>query len=76
MYIHYFIYAQLITSFRDILVSWATWSKVTGNADDDWVDRLNHLYTVVILVVFSMFVIGGSYVQDPIACWVPAEFTS
>ncbi|XP_045161268.2 innexin unc-9-like [Mercenaria mercenaria] len=60
----------------DILGSWVIWDKLTGNNDDDWVDRLNHIYTVVILAVFSVFVAGSSYVGEPIACWHPAEYTA
>ncbi|KAH3874288.1 innexin unc-9-like [Dreissena polymorpha] len=63
-------------SVRDILVSWTTWSKLAGNADDDWADRLSHIYTVVILCSFSMFVLGGSYMDDRIACWMKGEYTA
>jgi hypothetical protein len=59
-----------------IFGSWASWSKLRGNDDDDWVDRLNHLYTVLLLCVFAVFTGGGQYVGDPIQCWCPAQFTS
>lgn len=57
------------------LLGLASFSKLTGNADDDWVDRLNHLYTVILLVIFAVFISGGQYVGNPIECWTPAHFT-
>lgn len=59
----------------NLISSWAVWSKLAGNDDDDWVDRLNHIYTVVILVIFALFVGGESYIGEPIACWHPAQTT-
>ncbi|KAL4239890.1 hypothetical protein ACF0H5_000690 [Mactra antiquata] len=53
----------------NIIGSWVAWQKLAGNDDDDWVDRLNHIYSVVLLIVFALFVAGGSYVSDPIACF-------
>ena len=53
----------------------ASFSKLTSSADDDWVDRLNHLYTVILLVIFAVFISGGQYVGNPIECWTPAHFT-
>ncbi|WAR14756.1 UNC9-like protein, partial [Mya arenaria] len=38
------------------LDKWTTWTRLTGNADDDWADRLNHIVTVVLLIAFSVFV--------------------
>ena len=61
--------------FRDIIGSWATWSKLRGNNDDDWIDRLNHIYSVFILVVFALFVASGTYIQDPIACFAANEWS-
>jgi len=57
------------------LDKWATWTRLAGNSDDDWADRLNHVITVVLLVVSAVFVIGGSYMDERIACWMPGEYT-
>lgn len=48
--------------------------KLTGSTDDDWADRMNHLWTVLLLAVFAILVSTGQYVGDPIHCWCPAEF--
>jgi len=42
--------------------------------DDDSIDRLNRLLTVVILVLFSLVVTSTQYVGEPISCWTPAHF--
>lgn len=41
---------------------------------DDWVDRLNHVYTAMILLAFAVIVSTAHLVGAPINCWVPAEF--
>ena len=43
--------------------------------DDDLIDRLNHQYTVIFLVVFTIVVSTTQYVGAPIHCWCPAYFT-
>ena len=54
-----------------------SWSKVSGAADDDWIDRINHIWTVVLLALFAVIITSGQYILgDPIQCWTPAEFTS
>lgn len=58
-----------------ILGGWASYSKLASSSDDDWVDRLNHLYTVILLAIFALFISGGQYVGSPIECWCPAHFT-
>ena len=43
--------------------------------DDDLVDRLNHQFTVLFLVVAMVIVTTTQYVGSPINCWCPAYFT-
>nr|XP_011426037.1 innexin unc-9 isoform X3 [Crassostrea gigas] len=50
-------------------------SKLRGTNNDDWIDRLNHRYTVLLLVIFAVVVSTGQFVGEPIQCWCPAEFT-
>jgi hypothetical protein len=50
------------------VAGFATYSKLQSSSDDDRVDRLNHLYTVTILIIFAIFVGGGQYVGTPIEC--------
>lgn len=59
----------------EALAGFASWSRLTGPGNDDWVDRLSHIYTVLILSVFSIIITTTQYVGDPIECWCPAEFT-
>ncbi|KAH9524006.1 Innexin unc-7 [Bulinus truncatus] len=58
-----------------ILGGWSSYSKLTSNNDDDWVDRLNHLYTVILLAIFTVFISTSQYAGNPIECWCPAHFT-
>ncbi|XP_035827317.1 innexin unc-9 [Aplysia californica] len=58
------------------LFSFASWSRVQGSRDDDWADRVSHLWTVVLLAAFTLLVSSAQYVGDPIQCWCPAQFTS
>ncbi|CAG2217569.1 inx [Mytilus edulis] len=53
----------------------ASWSRLTGSADDDWIDRINHIWSVVLLTVFTIIVSSAQYVGDPIHCWMPGEFS-
>lgn len=43
--------------------------------DDDFADRLNHRYTVALLILFCILVGSSQFVGSPIACWAPAQFT-
>ena len=64
-----------ISRVSAIVGGWATWNRLRGNDDDDWVDRLSHIYTVVLLCIFALFTGGSQYAGDPIQCWCPAHFT-
>ncbi|ESN98968.1 hypothetical protein HELRODRAFT_95018 [Helobdella robusta] len=44
--------------------------------DDDIVDRLNHRYTSLLLVIFTIVISTTQYVGTPIHCWCPAFFSS
>ncbi|CAF1597633.1 unnamed protein product [Adineta ricciae] len=43
--------------------------------DDVFIDRLNHRYTVTMILVFAGIVTTQQYFGAPITCWVPAQFT-
>lgn len=58
-----------------LLGGFGKWSRLTGSSDDDWIDRLNHIWTVVMMTMFAVIVSSGQYVGDPIQCWCPAQFT-
>ena len=51
-----------------------SWSRLRGSTNDDWGDRLNHLWTVFLLILLAIVVTTTQYVGDPIHCWAPAEF--
>lgn len=59
----------------DILGSVPTLGKLQANTSDDWIDRLNHVYTVILLVLYAVVCSAGVFIFDPIQCWAPAEFT-
>ncbi|XP_075244614.1 innexin unc-9-like [Convolutriloba macropyga] len=48
--------------------------SVQTASDGDWVDRLNHRFTAMILVILGILVSTKQYVGDPINCWTPAHF--
>ena len=70
---------QYIIFFRfrldSVLGSFATYARLKGRYDDDWIDRLNHLYTTIVFIIFTIVVSTKQYVGEPIHCWCPAEFT-
>jgi len=43
--------------------------------DSDVIDRLNHMQTTMLLVMFAVLVTTKQFVGDSITCWVPAHFT-
>ena len=51
-------------------------ARVNVRNDDDLVDRLNHRFTCIFLIIFTVLVSTTQYVGDPIHCWCPAYFTS
>jgi hypothetical protein len=59
---------QFVDVFKRVIGS----SKIR---DDDFSDRLNHTWTVSILILFTILVGSSQFVGSPIACWAPAQFT-
>ncbi|CAL1543617.1 unnamed protein product [Lymnaea stagnalis] len=57
------------------LYGFASWSRLQGTKDDDWADRVSHLWTVGLLTFFAILVSTAQFVGDPIQCWCPAQFT-
>lgn len=49
-------------------------TAISGLPDGDMVDRLNYCYTTILLIVFSFFVSGWTFVGTPIQCWFPAYY--
>ena len=58
-----------------ILGAIPTFKKLASSHSDDWIDRLNHVYTVNILIISTVLVSSVQLVGHPIHCWCPAEFT-
>lgn len=50
-------------------------NKRSKHNDDLFIDRLNHRYTVVIIIIFAAVVTLSQYGGKPIKCWVPGHFT-
>ncbi|ELT89368.1 hypothetical protein CAPTEDRAFT_66322, partial [Capitella teleta] len=46
-----------------------------NHRDDDFVDRLSHRYTCVLLVAFAIMSTARQYMLKPITCWAPKHFT-
>ncbi|CAF0710188.1 unnamed protein product [Brachionus calyciflorus] len=42
---------------------------------DDFVDRLNRKYTVVLIIAFVTILTSKQYIGEPLACFCPAHFT-
>ena len=55
---------EFINAIRELGVS-----KKRGSNDDLFVDRLNHRYTVAILILFAIVVTASQYGGKPIECW-------
>ncbi|GFS20900.1 innexin [Elysia marginata] len=57
----------------NIIGGFAQYQRLQSSNDDDPIDRLNHIYTVTLLVVFSIFVSGKQFIGNPIECFSGQE---
>lgn len=62
----------MVWQFIDVFKRVTSSNKIQ---DDDFSDRLNHRYTVSLLILFCILVGSTQFVGSPIACWTPAQFT-
>lgn len=62
----------MVWEFIDVFKNVANSNRVH---DDDFSDRLNHRWTVALLLFFCILVGSKQFVGDPIGCWAPAQFT-
>ena len=46
-----------------------------SNSCDDFADRLNRKYTVLLLVIFVTVLNSKQYIGEPLSCFCPAHFT-
>jgi len=47
----------------------------TSGRDDDFVDRINHWYSSLVLVIFAIFISANQFMGSSITCWMPVEFS-
>ncbi len=59
----------------DIVKQFRAVSDWITRSDDDRVDRLNSIYTSLLLVVFTLVIATKSWVTNPLVCWGPKHFT-
>ncbi|XP_052080200.1 innexin unc-9-like [Mytilus californianus] len=50
-------------------------AKFRGRSNGDWIDRMSHVYTTSMFIIFTFVVGFVQFFKDPIQCWTPAEFT-
>ena len=50
-------------------------SQSSSSCCDDFVDRLNRKYTVILLLVFVTVLSSKQYIGEPLSCFCPAHFT-
>ncbi|KAK3083509.1 hypothetical protein FSP39_024433 [Pinctada imbricata] len=58
----------------DLLGHVPSFKKLRGKPNDDGLDRVSHVISVVLLIIFTVAVGTGTLIKDPIVCWNPAEF--
>ena len=67
-------FSLLFLRVSGILDAVPSFKRLRGSRNDDWIDRMSHIYTVVVLILFAVVVSTSQFVGNPIHCWHPAEF--
>ncbi|XP_076087775.1 innexin unc-9-like isoform X1 [Mytilus galloprovincialis] len=65
---------DIFDDMLELLTFVPSFSKLRGKPNDDWIDRMSHVYTTSILIIFTVAVSSGQIFKHPIQCWVPAQF--
>jgi hypothetical protein len=59
-----------MNDFLDLAKKVGAGKHHSAHNDDVFIDRLNHRYTVTMIVVFAGIVTTQQYFGNPITCWV------
>lgn len=62
-----------LSRLEKLFGSLARYTGLRSASSDDWSDKLNHVYTVLFLIVSACVLITRQYVGKAISCWNPGE---
>jgi hypothetical protein len=59
-----------MNDFLDTVKKFGSGKHHSARNDDVFIDRLNHRYTVTMILTFAAIVTTTQYFGSPITCWV------
>ena len=70
---NFFIFLFFFFRLDSLFQSLAHYTGLRSASSDDWADKLNHVYTVLLLILSACVLITRQYVGSSISCWNPGE---